>query len=62
NLKDNALVLDEIARDMPLAERRAVLTASVDLLLKMLETITLSSGAIPQTLKSLANTASDILK
>jgi hypothetical protein len=54
--------LDAAARSLPPDKARQVMAASCELTLKMLETITLSAQAIPETLASLAAAFLDVLE
>jgi hypothetical protein len=54
--------LDAAARPVPQEKRKAVMAASCELTLKMIESVTLSSQAIPGTLAALASACLDVLE
>ena len=56
-VEDILLVLDSIADTLPQRHKREILKISSDMVLKMLETITLSGTSIPGTLEKTAETA-----
>ncbi|MDR1165449.1 MAG: hypothetical protein LBO66_06175 [Deltaproteobacteria bacterium] len=61
NLAENAAALHILAGPLPPESKRPLAQTAVDLVLKMLETVTLSSQAIPFTLKTLVESASKVL-
>jgi hypothetical protein len=62
NLYDNMVTLENIAQNIPFDLRNDVLKIAVDMVLKMLETVTISTTSIPNTLQSVAKNAYLFLK
>ena len=62
NVEEHLLALSSIAGALPPEHRREVLKMSVDMVLKMLETITLSGSSIPKTLERVALNAKAFLE